>query len=155
MKTIFSPGALALAAMAVLGFAGCTLPSGAPLVDRRSANQLQRVQFGTVEQARPVTIGGSRSQIGTLGGAAVGHAAATDVGHGAGNELARAGGAVVGAVTGDAVEEAVTRTGGQELTIKLDDGSTAVISQEAPPQFSPGDRVRLLVGGGTTRVTAP
>ncbi len=152
MKTTLAKLALVLGFAVMLG--GCTLPSSGRLVDRREAGQMRRPEMGTVERAQPVVLSGQRSQIGTLGGAAVGHASATNVGAGAGNEIARAGGAVVGAIAGDAVEEAVTRTNAFEYTIKMDSGQTVVVTQAANPSFNTGDRVRLLVGG-TTTITAP
>ncbi len=87
-------------------------------------------------------------------GAAVGAASASGVGHGAGTALAQAGGAIVGAVAGQAVEEVVTRKNGLEMTIKMDDGRTIVIAQVAPPNLNVGDRVRVLSSAGHTRVTS-
>jgi outer membrane lipoprotein SlyB len=143
---------LVIASVIGLTGAGCTFPSRGTVYDRRAANQMQRVELGTVEQVRSVTIAGQHSGIGILGGGAVGEAALSEAGHGAGRELAQAGGAVAGAIVGDATEEAVTRKAAQEITIKLDSGNTVVVAQEVPPPFVVGDRVRLLIGGGHTQV---
>jgi len=132
---------------------GCV--SGQSVYDRRQINQLQRVEFGTVQQVRPITVEGRTGPIGTVGGAAVGVAATSTVGHGAGTALARAGGGIVGAVAGQAVEKTATRRSGLEMTIKLDNGDTVVVAQETPPNFIVGDRVRILTGGGATRVSLP
>jgi outer membrane lipoprotein SlyB len=40
-----------------------------------------------------------------------------------------------------------------EITVKLDSGTMLAVVQEADVQFAPGDRVRLLESGGTTRVS--
>ena len=72
-----------------------------------------------------------------------------------GTDLAQAGGAVVGAVAGQAVEEAVTRKPGLALTIKLESGDTVVVTQPAPPNFNVGDRVALISGPGYAEVTLP
>ncbi len=70
--------------------------------------------------------------------------------------LARAGGAVAGAIVGQAVEEAVTRKEGQEMIIKLDSGKSVVITQTSPPGFRMGERVAVVSGGGgPARVTYP
>ncbi|HWA08901.1 MAG TPA: hypothetical protein VG838_05475 [Opitutaceae bacterium] len=135
--------------------AACTFPSSLPVVSQRQANQVRHIEYGTVQKATPVVVGGQSTAIGTYGGAATGGAAASGVGHGAGTNLAEAGGAVAGAVAGQAVEEAVTRKAGLTLTIKLDDGSTVVVTQASPPAFNPGDRVAVTSGPGGAEVTLP
>jgi outer membrane lipoprotein SlyB len=62
-------------------------------------------------------------------------------------------GAVVGGLAGAAAEEGLTRKDGLEITVKLDNGSMIAVVQEADEQFHPGERVRLVESGGTTRVT--
>ena len=136
--------------------AGCNFPSGNPRVPRSQTNQVRRIEYGTVQKTEIVTISGRNTAVGTYGGALSGSAAAGGVGHGAGTDLARAGGAVVGAVAGEAVEEAATRKSGQTMTIKLENGGgTVVVTQEAPPNFNVGDRVALVSGPGGAQVTWP
>jgi outer membrane lipoprotein SlyB len=80
--------------------------------------------------------------------------AAASGGSGVGGAVAQAGGAVVGAIAGQAVEESVTRKHAQEITIRLDDGRTVVVTQEvATGIYQDGDRVRVLDGGGGARVS--
>ena len=62
-------------------------------------------------------------------------------------------GAVGGAVAGHAIEENVSKKAGLEITVKFDNGSMSAITQEADEQFHVGDRVRVLSGGGKTRVS--
>jgi outer membrane lipoprotein SlyB len=93
--------------------------------------------------------------VGVGGGAITGAAAGSGVGHGAGTSLAQAGGAVVGAVGGEAIEEAATRKPGQAITIKLENGSTVIVTQASPPDFNVGDRVALVNGPGGAQVTWP
>ena len=62
-------------------------------------------------------------------------------------------GAVLGGLGGAAVEEGVTRNKGVEITVKLDSGRLIAITQSADETFQVGDRVRVLSGGGTTRVS--
>lgn len=141
-------------AVVVLG-AGCTFPSGSRVVNRRQVGQLQHIEYGTVQQVSPVVVEGERGQIGLVGGGLSGSAAAGGVGQGVGRDLARAGGAVVGAVAGQAVEEAATRKAAAELTIKLENGSVVVVTQESPPTFAVGDRVGVASGAGGARVLVP
>jgi len=62
-------------------------------------------------------------------------------------------GAVAGCLAGSAVEEGVTRQKGLEITVRLDSGRTIAVTQGADEYFRPGERVRVLSEGGTTRVT--
>jgi outer membrane lipoprotein SlyB len=62
-------------------------------------------------------------------------------------------GAVAGGVAGHFIEQGVTAKRGVEVTVKLDNGSMVAITQEADETFRPGDRVRILSDGATSRVT--
>lgn len=134
---------------------GCTLPSSSRVVSRRQVGQMQRIEYGTVQKVSNVVVEGERGQIGMYGGGLTGAAAGGAAGQGVGRDLARAGGAVVGAVAGQAVEEAVTRKSALEMTIKLENGSLVVVTQEAPPLFAVGDRVGVASGPGGSRVLVP
>ena len=116
---------------------------------------MQRIEYGTVQKVNNVVVEGERGQIGMYGGGLTGAAAGGAAGQGVGRDLARAGGAVVGAVAGQAVEEAVTRKPALEMTIKLDNGSEVVVTQESPPAFAVGDRVGVASGPGGSRVLVP
>jgi len=61
---------------------------------------------------------------------------------------------VVGGLAGAAAEEGVTRKQGIEITLKMDNGEIlAVMQEDGGEKFAPGERVRLLQDGRTTRVT--
>jgi outer membrane lipoprotein SlyB len=62
-------------------------------------------------------------------------------------------GAVAGGVAGQAAEQAATGTTGLEITVRLDSGQLIAVVQEAEESFRPGERVRVLRGGRSTRVT--
>lgn len=144
---------LVLSGLLVLAVTGCTLPSSRRTIRSSQANVAQRVNTGVVTSAREVNIEGQRSQLGLYGGGLVGAAAGSGVGRGVGNALATAGGALGGAIVGQAVEESVTRKRAQEITIRMDDGDTMVVTQAVDGGlFQDGDRVRLLQGGGEARV---
>lgn len=135
-----------------IGLAGCTFPSSRRTVPSAQANVLQRAELGTVTSVREVNIEGQKGQLGMYGGGLIGAAAASG-GRGVGGAVVQASGAVVGAVAGQAVEEAATRKRAQEITIRLDDGSTVTVTQEsATGLFMDGDRVRVINGGGHARV---
>jgi outer membrane lipoprotein SlyB len=109
--------------------------------------------MGVVESVRQVTIEGEKGPVGAVTGAVVGGYAGSNVGGGRGRDLATILGAVAGGVAGSMVEEKVTSKAGLEITVKLDNGQFIAVTQEADEQFHPGERVRVLSGGGATRVS--
>jgi len=122
---------------------------------REQARGVQEVQMGVVEALREVKIEGTKSGIGPAAGAVVGGVAGSEVGGGKGSIIGSVLGAVAGGVAGGAVEEGATRQKGIEITVKLDGGRTIAVTQAVDPNesFQIGDRVRILSGGGVTRVT--
>lgn len=150
MKSI--PSRLILATGLVVLAAGCTFPSSRRTVPAGQANVLQRSEMGVVTSVREVNIEGQKGQLGLFGGGVLGGAAASG-GKGVSGAVVRASGAVVGAVAGQAVEEVATRKRAQEITVRLDDGSTVSVVQESSTGlFMDGDRVRVINGGGQARI---
>ena len=143
----------ALAVAGALLVSGCAGTSSGSVYDTRQARQEQTVRLGVVESVRTVTIEGSRSPIGAVAGGAVGGVAGSNVGGGRGSAIGSILGAVAGGLAGSMIEERATRKDGLEITVKLDNGELRAITQEADEAFKPGERVRLLSGGGVTRVT--
>lgn len=141
----------ALAALAILG--GCAAGTGGKDYSREQARAAQEVQMGVVESVREVNIEGTKTPIGAGAGAVVGGVAGSTVGGGRGSVVGAAVGAVLGGLGGAAAEEAVTRNKGVEITVKLDSGRLIAITQTADETFQVGDRVRVLTGGGATRVS--
>ena len=137
--------------MGVLG--GCAGSMSGSAYTREQARQVQEVKMGVVESVRQVQIEGTKSNIGTAAGAVVGGIGGSNVGGGKGSTIGAVVGAVVGGVAGSALEEGVTRKPGVEITVRLDNGSVLAITQEADEIFHTGERVRVLSGGGVTRVS--
>jgi len=150
MNRIF---AAALIAASTLLLAGCPAGLGGKDYSRDQARTVQEVQMGVVESVRQVNIEGTKSPVGAAAGAVVGGAAGSTVGGGTGRVITTTVGALIGGLGGAAAEEAVTRQAGLEITVKLDSGRMIAITQAADEEFRVGDRVRVLSGGGTTRVT--
>lgn len=144
---------VAMAALA-LALAGCASGLGGGTYERGEARRAMTVQYGSVEAVRMVQLEGTKTPIGTVAGAAVGGIAGSGVGGGRGQGIATVLGAVVGGIAGSAVEEGVTRQRGVEVTVRLDSGQVlAVVQGDDGEFFRPGERVRVLRDGGTTRVT--
>lgn len=147
------PFAVAFIAASALLLAGCPAGMGGKDYSRSQARTVQEVQMGIVESVREVTIEGTKTPIGAGAGAVVGGVAGSTVGGGRGSVVGATVGAVLGGVGGAAAEEAVTRQRGIEITVKLDSGRMIAITQATDQEFRVGDRVRVLSGGGVTRVT--
>lgn len=142
---------LALAA-ALLG--GCASGLGGGTYERGEARRAMEVEMGTVESVRQVRLEGTKTPVGTIAGGAVGGIAGSSVGGGSGRSIAMVLGAVAGGLAGSAIEEGATRSNGVEVTVQLDSGRLiAVVQEDQGENFAPGQRVRLVKDGRTTRVT--
>ena len=146
-KTVLAAAALA----AVL--TGCAPGLGGGSYSRDQARREQTVRMGHVESVREVKLEGTRSGVGPAAGAVAGGVAGSSIGRGRGSALGAIAGAVIGGVAGQAAEQGFTAKQGVEVTVKLDNGTMVAVMQEADETFRPGDRVRILSDGATTRVT--
>ena len=148
-----------LSVLAIAGFA-LALAGCAPLIrgdsyHRGQAMRAQSVELGIVESVRPVTIEGYPSGAGTATGAVIGGVGGSQIGGSPGAHFAGAIlGALIGGAIGNAVERDGSRVNGAQVTVRLDTGRLlAVVQEGAPEGFRPGDRIRVLSDGYTTRVT--
>jgi outer membrane lipoprotein SlyB len=148
-------GSKALLAAAVLGLAlgGCAYHYGSGDYRGYQVRGEQSVRFGVVDSVRPVRINPRDTGVGAATGAIAGGIAGSNVGGGSGQIVGALGGAILGGVIGQNVEQSANERRGEELTVLLDSGKYVAVVQEADESFRPGDRVRVLSGRGTTRVT--
>lgn len=145
---------LVIALLASVTVAGCASGLGGGDYERAEARRVINVRMGIVESVRPVKLEGTKSPVGTLGGAAVGGIAGSTIGQGKGAAIGAVLGAVAGGLAGSAAEEGITRKQGIEVTVKMDNGEMlAVVQEDGGEKFMPGERIRLLQDGRTTRVT--
>ncbi|MBT9611668.1 MAG: glycine zipper 2TM domain-containing protein [Burkholderiales bacterium] len=152
MQTLTQLG-LAAVLFASVFLAGCPASTSGGAYSREQARTPQEVQMGVVESVREVQIEGTKTPIGPAAGAVVGGVAGSSVGRGKGSTIGTVIGAVAGGLAGGALEEGVTRSKGLEITVKLDNGKFIAVTQAADEVFRPGERIRVLTGGGVTRVT--
>ena len=103
----------------------CASGVGGDDYSRDQTRREQTVRLGMVDSVREEKIDGTRSGVG----------------------------AVAGGVAGQAAEQGATRQTGLEITVKLDGGRLIAVTQAADETFQPGDRVRVLSDGATSRVT--
>lgn len=139
----------------VASLAGCAQPGlGGGNYTRGQVRGEQTVRLGTVETVRDVTIDARDTGTGTMAGAAIGGVAGSTVGGGyRANAIGAIAGAVVGGIIGNAVEKNNNDRKGVEVTVRLEGGKLIAITQEKDEEFRVGDRVRILSGQGTTRVS--
>ena len=137
------------------GLTGCASDLSGESYSRSEARTVQRVEYGIIDQLRPVKIEGTKTPIGAGAGAAVGGIAGSSIRGGQTGQVMAVIGAVAGGLAGAAIEEGVTRTTGVEITLKMDDGRTIAVVQGLSPneRYSVGDRVRVISSGQATRVS--
>lgn len=112
------------------------------------------VKFGRVLSATSVMIEGKRGLVGGLGGAAAGGMAVKPKISSVEDLAIGTIGAIGGSVVGQATQEAMTRTPGQEITIGLESGEVLVISQDAEGGiFREGTAVKIVQGPQGAYVT--
>lgn len=133
--------------------AACASSNSGSVYSRDEARKTQTIRTGVVESVRQVKLEGTKSPVGTIAGGAVGGIAGSSVGSGRGNMIATVIGALAGGLLGSAAEEGLTRKDALEITVKVDGGALVAVVQESDEVFSPGERVRLVESGGTTRVS--
>lgn len=148
-----------VAALLVSAFAGCanqTLTGNTYSGDQ--VRQTQTVQRGTVTEVRSIDIAARQNGLGALTGGALGGIAGSKNGVTGSDKSAASAivGIVIGGLVGNAIDKNLSTLKGQEITIVLTSGVEIAISQEIDEKEGPfivGERVRVLNGGGTTRVT--
>ncbi|WP_255592941.1 glycine zipper 2TM domain-containing protein [Bordetella sp. BOR01] len=143
---------LGLLAAAVL--AGCANPHASSRVYTFEQTQrAQTVVLGHVTGVRPIVIqASSTSGLGAAAGGVLGGVAGSAIGGGSGRRLTTVGGAIGGAMVGNAAENARSTRQGVEITLQLDNGGTRVVAQEADVPVFVGQRVQVITHGGVTRV---
>jgi outer membrane lipoprotein SlyB len=144
--------AFALAASALAATAGCATYDRSQDYSVREERVVQSVSYGTVQSVRPVRIDENGAPVGTIAGAAVGGILGSQVGHGAGSGVGAILGAVGGGLAGNAIEHSATQHDGEEIVVRLDNGSTIAVVQGGSQNLRPGDRVQVLNGGRGARV---
>lgn len=147
-------GVLVLFVAMSLGAGGCTSTLSGQSYSREEARNPINVRFATVVSVREVTLEGTKSPIGGLGGAAVGGIAGSSIGDGKGSAIGAVIGAVAGGLAGAAIEESATRQPAWEITLRGESGDAfAVVQEKGTDTFVVGERVRVLSGNGNTRVS--
>lgn len=101
---------------------------------------------GTVESVREIEKAGDASGLGAVGGAVVGGVLGNQMGGGRGRDVMTVLGAVGGGIAGHQVEKNARKTKEYQITIRFEDGTTRVMTQDAPPPWRPGDKIKVVNG---------
>jgi outer membrane lipoprotein SlyB len=101
---------------------------------------------GTIESVRQVAQAGQGTGFGAIAGAIGGGVLGHQVGNGRGRDVGTVVGAIGGAVAGHQAEKYVRRTSSYEIAVRMEDGTTQVVTQADAPIWRPGDRVKLQNG---------
>ncbi len=103
-------------------------------------------ECGVVESVREIDEKGLGTGLGAVGGGVLGGLLGNQVGAGRGRDAMTVVGVVGGAVAGNEVEKRVKATRSYEVTVRLNDGSSRVISEASLPVWRPGDKVKVIDG---------
>lgn len=149
---------LALLTFCGLFLAGCASSLSGDVYSRNEARTAQTVTQGVITNIRVITVEGTDSGVGKIGGAIIGGVIGSRLNHGNGPWAIIGGtaGAIGGGVAGSAVEERLTRTQALEITVREDSGRVIAVVQEpnSRENFNVGDRVRIITGArGAARIS--
>ena len=129
-----------------LALNACTSRIGANDYATSSTGEVNRAVRGTVVSVRQVTVQ-SNNNAGTLIGAAAGGVAGSTIGGGdTAHILGAIGGAVLGGMAGDATQGVLSKQGGYEYVIQLENGSLITVTQGTDVLLTPGQKVLVLYG---------
>lgn len=104
------------------------------------------LRCGTVDEVREIKQEAAGSGIGAIAGGLLGGVLGNQVGGGNGRKLATVAGAIGGAYAGHQIEKNTRATSRYEIRVVFDDGSHRTFTQDSPPVWRPGDRVRIEDG---------
>ncbi|MCY0856374.1 glycine zipper 2TM domain-containing protein [Cupriavidus sp. D39] len=107
---------------------------------------------GTVESITPITQQGQASGLGAVGGAVAGGLLGHQIGGGNGRTVATVLGALGGGVAGNMVEQRVRSDTEYQVRVRMEDGSSRVVTYHQQPDVGVGQRVRVENGGITGTV---
>ena len=142
-----------VASIAALGTLGACQTANPDAVNRYDAQRMSSVQDATVLSIRPVTLKGSDTGVGTVGGAVIGGIAGSNVGGPRTGGIVGIVGAIAGGLIGNAIERDATQQQAVEILVQLKNGDRrAVIQGVGSETFAAGDPVIMITTGGRTRV---
>lgn len=138
----------------VIALSACAPQPRSDLYYPAQAGRAQSVEFGVIDSLRYVQMAAPNTGVGTVGGAALGGIAGSTIGGGSrANAAGAIAGAIIGGIAGTAIENNANQRTGVELVVRLDSGRMLALVQGDDGNLRPGDRVRVMSDGYTTRVS--
>ena len=101
---------------------------------------------GRVESVRSVQTAAKPSGVGVVGGAVVGGLLGNQIGNGNGRSLATVAGAVGGGFAGNEIEKRTRTATTYQVSVRMEDGKVRTFPYDNQPNWSTGDRVRVVDG---------
>lgn len=101
---------------------------------------------GVIESVREIQKKGEGSGVGAAVGGVAGGVLGHQTGGGRGKDVMTVLGALGGAVAGHQIEKTVKKVKSYEIAIRFEDGSSRVLTQDNPPAWRSGDKIRLVNG---------
>ena len=103
-------------------------------------------ECAVIEEVREVEKAGQASGGGAVAGAVVGGVLGHQVGSGRGKDVATVLGAIGGGFAGHQVEKSVKKTKEYQIVVRYEDGTQGLFTQDTPPNWRPGDKVKIIDG---------
>ena len=113
------------------------------VVAQSKVTQLLCDNCAVVQSVKQETRKGKGGALGVIGGAVAGGLLGNQIGGGSGKTIATVGGAAAGGLVGNEVQKRVTAKKVWVTTVKAKDGSIRNFEQEAQPNWSAGNIVRI------------
>lgn len=101
---------------------------------------------GRIESVRAVQTQAKPSGVGVVGGAVVGGLLGNQIGNGNGRSLATVAGAVGGGYAGNEIEKRTRTATTYQVRVRMEDGKMRTFPYDNQPNWSEGDRVRVVDG---------
>jgi outer membrane lipoprotein SlyB len=150
----------ALLALLVLGsLTSCARQISSDVYAAGAVGETSETFPGVVIHARTIMVQDKeyleQNGLGMIGGGVGGAIAGSQIGKGAGTDLAMIGGAIAGATLGAFAEKALKEQKGMEYVVQLENGSARTVVQGPNPQLSVGQNVYVIVSKeGRSRIIA-
>ena len=103
-------------------------------------------ECAVIEDVREVEKAGQASGGGVVAGAVIGGVLGHQVGGGRGKDVATVLGAIGGGVAGHQIEKNVRTTKEYQIVVRYEDGTQGLFTQDTPPNWRPGDKVKIING---------
>jgi outer membrane lipoprotein SlyB len=104
-----------------------------------------------ITDIKEVKVAGKGTGIGAVAGGVAGIIVGNQIGSGTGTTIAKIAGAAGGAYVGNKVEQKVRAETHYDISVKLDNGETLTLSQDAQPTLAVGANVRVVDGAVVAR----